>query len=114
MPWPARRCAGNASRSTWPSSTLPVAGSAPINARSNVVLPAPLRPIRPHISPSLTLNETSRMIGIGPIETLRFATLSMAGPLASNPELGAADQLLHLAVIQRLGRRAVGDDGAVI
>src|SRR5215471_11166096 len=111
MPWLARRCAGNASRSTWPSSTLPRAGSAPISARINVVFPAPLRPIRPHISPSFTISEASRMIGIEPIETLRLSILSMAG---SGLEPNAGDQLLHPRIIERLMRRAVGDDRAIV
>src|SRR6185436_6880133 len=111
MPWPTRRCAGSASRSIWPNSALPVAGSAPIRARSNVVLPAPLRPIRPHISPSRRSNEASRMIGTGPIATLRLDTLSMGRARA---ELGAADQHLHLLVGERDRRRAVGDHGAVV
>src|SRR3974377_1644253 len=114
MPCPARWCAGSASRSTWPSSILPVAGIAPISARSNVVLPAPLRPIRPHISPSLTLSDASRMIGTGPIETSRFATLSMAGLLDRSFEANAANQFLHLLIRQRLGRCAVGDHRAVV
>src|SRR3974390_3707443 len=114
MPCPARWCAGSASRSTWPSSILPVAGIAPISARSNVVLPAPLRPIRPHTSPSLTLSDASRMIGTGPIETSRFATLSMAGLLDRSFEANAANQFLHLLIRQGLGRCAVGDHGAVV
>src|ERR1019366_9657169 len=97
-----------------PRSTLPVAGIAPISARSNVVLPAPLRPMSPHISPSFTASEASRMIGIGPIETLRFDTLSMARPRRGGFQPHAADQLLHAGIIQRLGRCSVRDDGAVI
>src|SRR6516165_4442946 len=97
-PCRARWCTGSARRSTWPSS----------------VLPAPLRPIRPHISPSLTLSDASRMIGIEPIETSRFATLSIAGLLDRSFEADAADQLLHLWIRQRLGRCAVGDHGAVV
>src|SRR3974390_3728143 len=114
MPCPARWCAGSARRSTWPSSIFPVAGIAPISARSNVVLPPPLRPIRPHISPSLTLSDASRMIGIEPIETSRFATLSIAGLLDRSFEAGAAVQFLHLWSRQSLGRCAVGDHGAIV
>src|SRR5581483_934376 len=49
---------------------------------------------------------------MAPIETLRLATLSMGGGLML--ELGAADQLLHPRVGQRIRGRAVGNDGAVI
>src|SRR5687767_14159563 len=100
MPWPTRRCAGKVSRSIWPSSALPLAGIAPIRARRSVVLPAPLRPIRPHISPSRRSSDASRMIGTGPIATLRLVTLSMGGAL-TRAHLGAADQDLHLLVGER-------------
>ena len=111
MPWLARRCAGNASRSTGPSSALPRAGSAPISARSKVVLPAPLRPIRPHISPSFMAREASRTIGIAPIDTLRFSILSMTG---SGLEPHAADEFLHPRIVERLMRGTIGDDSAII
>src|SRR5262245_41809054 len=111
MPWLARRCAGNVRRSTWPSSALPRAGSAPISARIRVVFPAPLRPIRPHISPSFTAREASRIIGIDPIETLRFSILSMTRP---RPEPHAGDEFLHPRIVQRLVRSAVGYHRAVV
>src|SRR5215831_2261901 len=111
MPWFARRCAGKVSRSTWPNSALPCAGSAPISARIRVVFPAPLRPIRPHISPSFTARDAPRIIGIDPIETLRFSTLSMARPRL---EPHAADEFLHPRVIQGLVRSAVGDHRAIV
>src|ERR1035437_5863113 len=97
-----------------PRSTLPATGLAPSGARSNVVLPAPLRPMSPHISPSFAASEASRMIGLGPIETLRFDTLSMARPRRGGFQPHAADQLLHPRIVQRLGRCPVRDDGAVI
>src|SRR5262245_17944485 len=84
---------------------------APMRARSSVVLPAPLRPMSPHMSPSSTESETLRRIGTGPIATLRSDTLSMALPAAY---LGAADEGLHALVGQRRGGRAVGDHGAVV
>src|SRR6185312_4173151 len=92
--------------------TLPSAASAPMTARRSVVFPAPLRPISPHISPSFTASEASRMIGIGPIETWRPSTLSMGASGGLHPDAG--DQLLHARLAERLGRRAVGDDGAVV
>src|SRR5215813_8417765 len=111
MPRLARRCAGKVSRSTWPNSALPRAGSAPISARIKVVFPAPLRPIKPHISPSFTAREASRIIGIDPIETLRFSILSMARPRL---EPHAGDELLHPRIIQRLVRGAIGYHRAVV
>src|SRR5215475_4011916 len=111
MPRLARRCAGKVSRSTWPNSALPRAGSAPISARIRVVFPAPLRPINPHISPSFTARNASRIIGIDPIETFRFSILSMTAPRL---EAHASDEFLHPWVIQRLVRSAVGDDRTVI
>src|SRR3954469_14618550 len=110
MPCAARRCAGSASRSIFSNCTLPVAGIAPISARSSVVLPAPLRPIRPHMRPSSTLSEALRMIGIGPIETLRFSTLSMGAAFDAN----AADQFLHQRIVERLMRATVGDHRAIV
>src|SRR3954454_7791135 len=112
MPCDTRRCGGSASRSTWPSSALPLAGSAPISARSKVVLPAPLRPMSPHISPSFTLSEAPRTIGTGPMETERSATLSMRR--SARAQMHAGYQFLHLGVAERRLRRAVSDDRAVV
>src|SRR5262245_19291117 len=111
MPRLARRYAGFVSRSTSPNSALPRAGSAPISARIRVVFPAPLRPISPHISPSFTARDASRIIGIDPIETFRFSILSMTGPRF---ESHAGDDLLYPRVIQCLVRGAVGDDRAIV
>src|SRR5579872_5455231 len=114
MPWATRRCAGRRRRS-WPaSSAVPLAGSAPISARMSVVLPAPLRPISPHISPASRWSEAPRMRTTGPIETLRFAILSMAGAGCRGFELRPADQLLNAGIFQGLARRPVGDHRAVI
>src|SRR6185312_8768094 len=101
-----------ASRSASPSVAVPVAGNAPISARMMVVLPAPLRPIKPHISPSPIRSETLRMIGIGPIETLRPATSSIRRLhlRAHRP----ADERLHLGVGENLLRPGIGDHGAVV
>src|SRR5688572_6987932 len=114
MPCATRRCGGSARRSIASSSALPLAGSAPIRARMKVVLPAPLRPIRPHISPSLSWSEASRMIGIGPIDTLSAETLSMGRGLRRGAALGAAYQFLHTCIRQRHGGRVVGDHGAIV
>src|SRR5262245_65201434 len=85
---------------------------APMSARNSVVLPAPLRPMRPHMSPSRTSSDTLRMIGTGPIDTVRSVTLS-TGRLPG-ARLGAADIGLHLRVAERRRGRPVGDHGAVV
>src|SRR5580700_5740972 len=114
MPCTARRCGGNVNKSIGPSSARPLAGMAPMMARNNVVFPAPLRPISPHISPSSSANEAPRMIGTGPIDTLRSDTLNMVGRAGDAPQPGAADQGLNTLIAQRFAWRAVGDHGAVV
>src|SRR5258708_13533980 len=109
MPWPTRLCAGKAMRSMSPNVAVPVAGMAPISARSSVVLPAPLRPIRPHISPVAMAKLAPRMIGIGPIETSRPDTLSMA---ALPP--GAADEGLDPRIGERHRRGPAAHHAAAI
>src|SRR5262245_65845088 len=81
-----------------------------MSARSNVVLPAPLRPMRPHISPSASSSDALRMTGTTPIVTSRSQTLSMAFAV----RLRAADECLHARIREREGWRAVGDHGAVV
>src|SRR5580692_4912249 len=114
MPWVTRSCGGNRSRSMPASSAVPLAGSAPINARMRVVLPAPLRPTSPHISPALSSSEALRMIGMAPIETSRFAILSMSAVWRTKVKLRPADQLLNARIFQRRDRRPVGDHRAVV
>src|SRR5258707_9071203 len=109
MPWPTRLCAGKAMRSTSSNAAVPVAGMAPISARNSVVLPAPLRPMRPHISPVSMARLAPRMIGIGPIETSRPDTLSTA---ALPP--GATDERLDPGIGERHRRRALGDHRAAL
>src|ERR1700754_2873848 len=81
-------------------------------ARNKVVLPAPLRPMSPHISSSSRAKEALRMMGIGPIETLRLDTLSMGG--SPSGDLGPADQRLHAGIRQCRRRCAIGDHGAIV
>src|SRR3954447_10879122 len=114
MPWAARECAGRLSKSMPASSALPVAGMAPMMARNRVVFQAPLRPISPHIPPSSTVKEASRMIGIGPMDTLRPDTLNIGRSACCTLRPGTADQCLNASVAQSCCRRAVGDYGAVI
>ena len=55
-----RRCAGPGTGSRWPRAvaTVPALGSvAPPSTRNSVVLPAPLRPTRPTLSPARTSND---------------------------------------------------------
>src|ERR1700733_1971663 len=114
MPCATRRCDGEVNKLVGPSSIKPLAGMAPMTARNNVVFPAPLRPISPHISPSSSANEASRMIGTGPIDTLRLDTLNMGNGACSALPPGAADQRLNAGIAQRFGRRPVGDHSAVV
>src|SRR5258706_3524261 len=91
-------------RSTSSRRMPPLALSSPMTAFMSVVLPAPLRPIRPIIAPLGTSSETPRRMRIAPIETLRFSILST----------NTYDVALHLRVVEGgLGRR-VGDDPAVV
>src|ERR1700685_567352 len=83
-------------------------------ARNSVVLPAPLRPMSPYILPSSNAKDALRMIGIGPIDTLRSETLNMGGRTSGGLDPGAADQGLHAGIGQRRRRRAISDHGAVV
>src|SRR5882672_4678729 len=96
-----------------PRSALPVAGTAPINARKRVVLPAPLRPMRPHISPSRRSIAALRTIWIRPIETPRSTTLSISRALP-RAGIGSADERLNLRIGERDRRRPVRNDSTVI
>src|SRR5689334_25289228 len=96
-----------------PSSALPVAGTAPINARRRVVLPAPLRPMRPHISPSRRSIATLRIIWIRPIDTPRSTTLSTSRTSAL-ADVGSADEGLNLRIGERGRRRTVRDDSTIV
>src|SRR6185437_16270279 len=113
MPCATRRCGSSFNRSTSPSLAMPLAGMAPMMERKSVVFPEPLRPIMPQKSPSSSANEALRMIGTGPIDTLRSVTLNI-GEATPGIRPGTADQRLNALVGQRGGRRAVGDHGAVI
>src|SRR6266446_764146 len=104
MPRRARACVGTLSSSRLSKRTAPLALSKPITAFISVVLPAPLRPMRPIIEPLGTSSETSRRMRIAAIETLKFSTLSTV----------ADDVALHFRIGERRLRRGVGDDAAVV
>src|SRR6266446_1662197 len=88
---------------------------APIRARNTVVLPAPLRPMSPHISPSRRSNVASRMTGTRPMATPRPTTLSMGrAPLQDGRELRATDERLNLRIGKRHRGGAVHNHGAVM
>src|SRR6516165_4579426 len=114
MPWAIRRCGGRNNRSVPASSAVPLAGNAPISARISVVLPAPLRPISPHISPAASSSDTLRMMATAPIETLRLATLSMIAIRGCGLEFRSADKLLYARIGKRGRRRSVCNHRAVV
>src|SRR5438105_60987 len=68
----------------------------------SVVLPAPLRPMRPATMPAGSSSETSRRIWTAWIDTLRFSSLSTRHP--------AHHVALHLCIRERDLRRRVGDN----
>src|ERR1051326_345693 len=105
MPSEALSCVGMRSRSRPSHATLPPeALSRPITLFMSVVLPAPLRPMRPVIEPPGTSSDTSRRMRIAAIDTLRRSIRSMA-----------ADHVApDLRIAQRRLRRGVGDDAAVV
>src|SRR5213075_2245216 len=105
MPRRERPCVGVASRSRSSRRMAPaVAGSNPITVFISVVLPAPLRPMRPIIAPVGTSSDTPRSTCAEASETLKFRMLSMATHHVA----------LHLRVGERDLRRGVGDDAAVV
>src|SRR3982750_1020418 len=109
MPRRTRACVGWARRSPPPNFLFPLAAlSKPITAFISVVLPAPLRPMRPIIACSGTASVTPRRICTALMATLRLRTSSMRG-------LGAAH---HMAAPLGIGERhlgtCVGDDAPVV
>src|SRR5688500_4597763 len=86
---------------------------APINARSKVVLPAPLRPINPHNSPVANASTAMRINCTTASETSRPEAPSRRGDRVAGWS-GSADEGLNARIGERHGRRHVGDDGAVV
>src|SRR5262249_19602711 len=105
MPSAVSLWVGFFSRSTPLRRMLPLEGlSRPITLFISVVLPAPLRPSRPVIEPAGTSSDTPRRICMAAIETFRFWMLSTL----------ARHVALHFGIGERLGRRRVDDDAAVV
>src|SRR3954463_3061080 len=77
---------------------------SPMTVFITVVLPAPLRPMRPVMEPVGTCSETSRRICIDAIETLSLS-ISSTGADHVAPDLGMRERRL---------RRRVGDDAPVV
>src|SRR5947207_5902419 len=109
MPRRTRACVGCESRSRPANCTSPLpALRSPITVFMSVVLPAPLRPMRPIMARSGTENVTPRRICTASIATARLRTSSMRG-------LGAADDVpAHFRVGERDLRRRVGDDASIV
>src|SRR5262245_61214646 len=78
-----------------------------MTVRSRVVLPAPLRPIRPANSPARTSRLTPRRIVTGPIETCTPSSDSIGDLLADHVAA-------HIGSTQHRVGWAIGDDAAVV
>src|SRR5829696_7446093 len=106
MPRRARACVGTPSRSRSSKRTLPLpALSRPMTVLISVVLPAPLRPIRPVIEPAGNSSDTPRRMCTALIETLRALMLSTSAP---------HHVPLHFRILQGNRRRRVGDDAPLV
>src|SRR5919106_854529 len=112
MPMRARAWLGRRARSVSSKINFPALGwRMPMIVFMSVVLPAPLRPMRPIIDPVGSSSDTPRRMCTAAIDTLRFSILSICALHA--PTL-AYDVSLHLRIRQRDRRRRVGDDAPVI
>src|SRR3954451_19918181 len=112
MPIRARAWLATPVRSVSPKRMLPPLGlRIPMIVFMSVVLPAPLRPMRPIIDPVGNSRETPRRMWTAAMETLRSWTLSTSALQA----LALAHHVpLHVGIGQHDRRRRVGDDAAVI
>src|SRR5688572_16644504 len=106
MPRRVRWCVCRARRSA-PSKLISpsLALRMPMTLFMSVVLPAPLRPMRPSMVPVGSSSETPRRICTALIDTLMFCTLSMRRP---------DDVAAHLGVGERGRGRRIGDDAPVV
>src|SRR4051794_28630594 len=107
MPRRVRAWVGIARRSWCSKRTAPLrVFRIPMMLFMRVVLPAPLRPMRPAIVPVGSERETSRRICTESMETLSLATSSTVHP---------SDHVaLHFRIGERDARGRVGNDAAVV
>ena len=97
MPRCARRNAGSAAASTPSSSTRPACtGSSPSSVRISVVLPMPLRPIRPIVSPRMH----------GEIDAAQYLAGAVAGDDAARLQDRRAHTLVPEIGVAHRGRGA--------
>src|SRR5688500_4524787 len=107
MPSETRRWVGTPASAAPSKLMAPEAWrSSPMIVRISVVLPAPLRPMRPANWPAPTSMLTPRRIPTGPIETETASSRNMR----RLPDHVAA----HLFGVQHLAGLPVGDDLAVV
>src|SRR4051794_710972 len=105
MPMAARPCVGIFDKSLSKKRIRPLDGlRRPMTLFMSVVLPAPLRPMRPVIAPGCSSSDTSRRICTAWIDTLSFSTFSMDADYVAP----------HFGVGERGGGRRVGDDAPVV
>ena len=97
MPPRARLYTGSESTASPFMWMLPFAGlTKPVIASISVVLPAPFGPIRPTISPALTVTETSLTATTPPKRTVMFEASSVPGSTGSRTTSGSGGHA-HLA-----------------
>src|SRR3954468_4127972 len=105
MPMRARAWLATPARSVSPKRMLPPLGlRMPMMVFMSVVLPAPLRPMRPIIDPVGSSSDTPRRMWTAAMDTLRSSTLSTL----------AHHVPLHIRIGQGDRGRRVGDDAAVV
>src|SRR5690606_19287361 len=105
----ARRSTSSPSSDSPANSIEPEAArTRPMTAIRVVVLPAPLEPTRPTVSPSATSRETPRTAGTREYSTLRSAIASILESLLA--EVG----LEHARVRADLARRSLGQGAALV
>src|SRR3954467_14858763 len=105
MPRRARSWVSTERRSLPSKLSAPAPGfRIPMMVFIRVVLPAPLRPMRPVIDPGVSSSDTSRRMCTAAIDTFRFVTLSTV----------ARHVAAHVLVGERGLRRRVGDDAPIV
>src|SRR4051812_4291877 len=112
MPMRARAWLGTPARSVSPKRMLPPLGlRMPMMVFMSVVLPAPLRPMRPIMDPVGSSSDTPRRMCTASMDTLRSWTLSTSALQA----LTLAHHVpLYIGIGQHDRGRRVGDDAAIV